>query len=127
MVWKLAEALYSVPEGSFVRNTRACLVQDGSGTTPRHSHLSRAATKRGSRASGGSGSPTSSLTSSSSSSSSGSSKSSLNFEDEAEVAEVEMLLEAFQMHLDNLFNKLQVWGVLRTTAALRTYWSSVVA
>lgn len=64
------------------------------GYTPR---ISRSMSRRPSRRTG----------SGSSSSSSGSSHSGMNFEDDAEVAEVEMLLEAYQMHLDHLYNKLQ--------------------
>ncbi|GFH19235.1 magnesium transporter [Haematococcus lacustris] len=67
---------------------------------------SRTGSKHGSRH--GSSHGSSSSRSSRSSRSSGSS-SSLDLQDEAEVAEVEMLLEAYQMHLDTTFNRLQTF------------------
>lgn len=77
-----------------------CASQEGLlSSSPAATRMSSRLSRKHSQASSHSG------TSSSSSGSSGSSKRSL--EGELEIAQVEMLLEAYQMHLDRQYNKLQ--------------------
>lgn len=47
------------------------------------------------------------------------SSSSFNSQDEAEVAEVEMLLEAYDMHLEHALSRLQVREAAPTHSGLR--------